>query len=138
VPSSKTKANASNQFVPGDTVMVSEGELINLLGTVLKIEDNVVTIMPKHEDLKDPLEFPANELRKYFKLGDHVKVILGQHEGDTGLIVRVENNVAVLVSDLTLHEVCTVESICHNQSINLVLSLYLLYNYKSYTIELTD
>ena len=52
IPGSKSKANASNQFVPGDTVMVSEGELINLLGTVLKIEDNVVTIMPKHEDLK--------------------------------------------------------------------------------------
>ena len=54
---------------------------------------------------QDPLEFPANELEKFFKVGDHVKVIRGRYEGDTGLIVRVEDNVIVLFSDLTMHEV---------------------------------
>ena len=54
---------------------------------------------------KDPLEFPAHELKKYFKMGDHVKVLLGRYEGDTGLIVRVEENLVVLFSDLTMHEV---------------------------------
>ena len=34
------------------------------------------------------MEFPARELRKFFKMGDHVKVIAGRYEGDTGLIVR--------------------------------------------------
>ena len=52
------------------------------------------------------MEFPARELRKFFKMGDHVKVIAGRYEGDTGLIVRIENNIAVIFSDLTLHEVC--------------------------------
>lgn len=51
------------------------------------------------------LEFPAQELRKYFKMGDHVKVIAGRFEGDTGLIVRVEENFIILFSDLTMHEV---------------------------------
>jgi transcription elongation factor len=55
--------------------------------------------------LQDPLEFPANELKKFFKMGDHVKVISGRYEGDTGLIVRVEDNIVVLFSDLTMHEV---------------------------------
>ena len=55
--------------------------------------------------MQDPLEFPANELRKFFKMGDHVKVIRGRYEGDTGLIVRVEDNIVVLFSDLTMHEV---------------------------------
>ena len=54
---------------------------------------------------QDPLEFPASELRKFFKMGDHVKVIRGRYEGDTGLIVRVEDNIVVLFSDLTMHEV---------------------------------
>ena len=54
--------------------------------------------------LQDLLEFPAHELRKYFKMGDHVKVIKGRYEGDTGLIVRVEDNMVVLFSDLTMHE----------------------------------
>lgn len=30
--------------------------------------------------------------------------LLGRYEGDTGLIVRVENNRVVLISDLTMHE----------------------------------
>ena len=45
------------------------------------------------------------ELRKHFNVGDHVKVIAGRHEGETGLIVRVETNLAILFSDLTMHEV---------------------------------
>ena len=40
-------------------------------------------------------------------MGDHVKVIAGRYEGDTGLIVRVEDNMVVLFSDLTMHEVRT-------------------------------
>jgi transcription elongation factor SPT5 len=55
--------------------------------------------------LKDPLEFQAGELKKHFKMGDHVRVIAGRYEGDTGLIVRVEENMVVLFSDLTMHEV---------------------------------
>lgn len=51
------------------------------------------------------MEFPAHELRKYFRMGDHVKVIAGRYEGDTGLIVRVEENFVILFSDLTMHEV---------------------------------
>ena len=34
--------------------------------------------------LQDPLEFLASDLRKFFKMGDHVKVITGRYEGDTG------------------------------------------------------
>ncbi|MGH0148415.1 UNVERIFIED_CONTAM: hypothetical protein FKN15_014145 [Acipenser sinensis] len=88
----------------GDNVEVCEGELIHLQGKILSVDGNKITIMPKHEDLKDPLEFPAQELRKYFKMGDHVKVIAGRYEGDTGLIVRVEENFVILFSDLTMHE----------------------------------
>lgn len=51
------------------------------------------------------MEFQLQELRKYFVVGDHVKVVAGRHEGETGLIVRIEVNLAVLLSDLALHEV---------------------------------
>ena len=44
-------------------------------------------------------------MKKYFRMGDHVKVIAGRYEGDTGLIVRVEENFVILFSDLTMHEV---------------------------------
>ena len=36
-------------------------------------------VMPKHEELKEALEFQASELRKYFTQGDHVKVNLARY-----------------------------------------------------------
>lgn len=94
----------THQFSPGDNVEVCEGELMHLQGKILSIDGNMIIVMPKHEDLTDPLEFQASELRKYFRQGDHVKVLGGRYEGDTGLIVRVEENRIVLFSDLTMHE----------------------------------
>uniref|UniRef100_A0A2I3H9W1 Transcription elongation factor SPT5 n=1 Tax=Nomascus leucogenys TaxID=61853 RepID=A0A2I3H9W1_NOMLE len=105
VVTESTGKEREHNFQPGDNVEVCEGELINLQGKILSVDGNKITIMPKHEDLKDMLEFPAQELRKYFKMGDHVKVIAGRFEGDTGLIVRVEENFVILFSDLTMHEV---------------------------------
>lgn len=64
----------SHSFSNGDNVEVCEGELINLQGKIVSIDGNVIMVMPKHEELKDALEFQASELRKYFTMGDHVKV----------------------------------------------------------------
>ena len=68
----------SHAFSNGDNVEVMEGELVNLQGKVIGIEGTKITIMPKHEDLKEALEFSATELRKYFCQGDHVRVIGGR------------------------------------------------------------
>jgi transcription elongation factor SPT5 len=54
---------------------------------------------------QEALTFSSLELRKYFKAGDHVRVVNGRYEGDTGLIVRVEENLVILLSDLSMHEV---------------------------------
>ncbi|CAH1787389.1 unnamed protein product [Owenia fusiformis] len=104
IPRSGGSGEVTHSFIPGDNVEVAEGELINLQGKVISVDGNKIIMMPKHEDLKDPLEFPAHELKKFFKMGDHVKVIAGRYEGDTGLIVRVEDSMVVLFSDLTMHE----------------------------------
>ncbi|XP_075228601.1 transcription elongation factor subunit Spt5 [Lycorma delicatula] len=93
-----------HSFSAGDNVEVCSGELMHLQGKILAIDGSMITVMPKHEDLTDPLVFQATELRKYFCMGDHVKVLAGRYEGDTGLIVRVEDNRIVLFSDLTMHE----------------------------------
>lgn len=98
-------AEKETKFAPGDKVEVAEGELIHLQGRVLTVDGSRVTIMPKHEELTDPLQFPANELRKCFDEGDHVKVIDGRYEGDTGTIVSVEEKSAVLISDVSMDEI---------------------------------
>ena len=101
----KTGVNAStHMFSPGDNVEVAEGELINLEGKILSIDGSFITVKPKHIDLHEALLFQANELRKCFRMGDHVKVLAGRYEGDTGLIVRIEPNRVVIISDLTMHE----------------------------------
>ncbi|CAG7786018.1 unnamed protein product, partial [Allacma fusca] len=101
--SNKT-AEDRHAFATGDNVQVVEGELTNLQGKILAIDGNKITIQPKHEDLKDALDFQSQELEKFFVQGDHVRVISGKYEGDTGLIVRVEPHCAYLFSDLTMHE----------------------------------
>ncbi|KAL3080017.1 hypothetical protein niasHT_034575 [Heterodera trifolii] len=93
-----------HSFAPGDNVEVMDGELVNLRGKIQSIDGQKVVILPEHEDLNEPLTLNASELRKYFKPGDHVRVIAGRYEGDTGLIVRVEDNVVIMLSDLTMGE----------------------------------
>uniref|UniRef100_A0A5S6QVE8 Transcription elongation factor SPT5 n=1 Tax=Trichuris muris TaxID=70415 RepID=A0A5S6QVE8_TRIMR len=93
-----------HNLMTGDNVEVIEGELSNLRGKVLSVDGDKITLLPDHPDLKEPLRFDADELRKYFKPGDHVRISGGRYEGDTGLIVRVEPNVVILMSDLNMQE----------------------------------
>ncbi|XP_063718499.1 transcription elongation factor SPT5-like [Symsagittifera roscoffensis] len=99
-----SKGEIKQNLAVGDNVQVIEGDLKNLEGKIVKIENGKATMMPKHEDLKDALEFSLGELCKCFKEGDHVKVISGAHEGDTGLIVRVDEDWIVVLSDLSRNE----------------------------------
>lgn len=72
------KDDTTHSFSTGDNVEVTEGELVNLQGKIIAVDGSKITIQPKHDDLKDPLEFQANELRKFFSQGDHVRVIAGR------------------------------------------------------------
>uniref|UniRef100_A0A8R1DTN9 Transcription elongation factor SPT5 n=1 Tax=Caenorhabditis japonica TaxID=281687 RepID=A0A8R1DTN9_CAEJA len=96
--------DTENPFVPGDIVEVKSGELVNLRGKVMSVDGTKVVMMPDQEDLNEAITLNASELRKYFKEGDHIKVISGRYEGHTGLIVRVKDNTAILLSDLGMEE----------------------------------
>jgi len=45
------------------------------------------------------------ELCKYFEPGNHVKVVSGAQEGATGMVVKVEQHVLILISDTTKEHV---------------------------------
>ena len=61
------KEEVAHRFSNGDMVEVTEGELQNMQGKVIAIDGSKITIIPMHEDLKDPLEFQSNVLKKYFR-----------------------------------------------------------------------
>ena len=105
LPSDK-RINTESVFAAGDVVEVCEGELIHMTGKIISISGSKISIIPFFADLKNAgaLEFPAKELRKIFKVGDHVKVINGKYESETGHVVNVKDNVAVLLADTTLAE----------------------------------
>ena len=92
-------------FAAGDQVEVCEGELINLQGTIVGVDGDSIRILPKHEALKDEIPFKAHELRKFFTVGNHVKVLNGRYEGETGMIVGIDGTTAIVLSDGTKDEV---------------------------------
>lgn len=47
---------------------------------MIAIDGAKITIMPKHDDLKDPLEFQSNELKKYFRQVQYLMFVLGRIE----------------------------------------------------------
>ena len=101
----KISKNDLLNFAPGDHVEVCEGELINLQGIIVGIDGDSIRILPKHEALKDEIPFKANELRKYFQVGNHVKILHGRFIGETGMIVGMDDTKAIVLSDGTKDEV---------------------------------
>ncbi|XP_051192570.1 putative transcription elongation factor SPT5 homolog 1 isoform X2 [Lolium perenne] len=88
-------------FMKGDAVVVVKGDLKNLEGCVEKVEDATVHIRPKQSGLPKTLAFNATDLCKHFNPGDHVKVVSGAQQGATGMVVKVEGHVLIILSDTT-------------------------------------
>ncbi|ERN01275.1 hypothetical protein AMTR_s00002p00250180 [Amborella trichopoda] len=92
-------------FIKGDAVIVVRGDLKNLMGWVEKVEEENVYIRSKMPGLKETLAVNEKELCKYFKPGDHVKVVSGAQEGATGMVVKVEGHVLIILSDTTKEDI---------------------------------
>ncbi|XP_077211563.1 putative transcription elongation factor SPT5 homolog 1 isoform X2 [Tasmannia lanceolata] len=93
-------------FMKGDSVIVVRGDLKNLMGWVEKVEEDNVLIRPKMAGLpQETLVVNEKELCKYFEPGDHVKVVSGAQEGATGMVVKVEGHVLIILSDTTKEDI---------------------------------
>ncbi|CAG84361.2 DEHA2A01628p [Debaryomyces hansenii CBS767] len=102
-------AGRSSAFQPGDKVEIRRGEQAKTIGKVLSTSLNEITILVT--DSGDPkfvnqrLTVPANDLRKLFSAGDHVRVIEGKHSDETGLVIKIDNDSVILLSDQTKQDV---------------------------------
>ena len=93
------------KFMKGDSVTVVEGNLKKLMGVVQSVDGDQVTIMPTNVALNETVKVLDSTLRKSFSPGDHVKVMTGQHLGETGMVLKVDGSVVVMHSDSTKQEV---------------------------------
>jgi len=104
-------------FNIGDRVVVVQGELKRLSGTIESIEssalgsaDTQISVRPSTKEFGSTVwQFAPSELRKQYKVGDHVKIRAGPSAGETGTIIKVyaedvENQIAVIISDLSKDE----------------------------------
>ncbi|KAK9757508.1 hypothetical protein RND81_01G167100 [Saponaria officinalis] len=86
-------------FTKGDAVMVVKGELKNLEGSVEFVEGDLVHIKPNVEIPLKTVTVRKTELVKHFEPGCHVKVVDGVHDGSTGMVVKVNQNKLIILSD---------------------------------------
>ena len=92
-------------YVRGDLVRVVSGELKNLVGKVLSVNEvsRTVTIEPMNSALTDETVVETDLLVKYVIAGAHVKVVNGTHMGQTGRVVSVNNvdgdHIAAILTD---------------------------------------
>ncbi|KAI3934243.1 hypothetical protein MKW98_009224 [Papaver atlanticum] len=96
--STSSESRRKCHYMKGDSVIVVKGDLINLSGRVEKVEEGNLHIKPNWKDLHTTIVVHEKYVCKYFKVGDHVKVVSGVHEGKTGTVIKVNSNVLIIVS----------------------------------------
>lgn len=105
----KGDGKSSTAFQPGDKVEIRRGEQAKTIGLVTEAALTEVTI--KVTDSGDPkfvnqrLTVPASDLRKIFNEGDHVRVVEGRHLDETGLVIKIDGDSVIFVSDQTREDV---------------------------------
>lgn len=86
-------------WIKGDPVIVVKGELKNMKGSVAYVEGDIVHIKPKEKIPLKAVAVHKRDLAKYFEPGCHVKVISGVREGASGMVVKVDQNKLVILTD---------------------------------------
>ncbi|KAJ8098268.1 hypothetical protein POJ06DRAFT_258994 [Lipomyces tetrasporus] len=100
------QASSNATFQPGDHVEVHEGEQTGVYGRVVSIDRDIVSLRAETEGLKGQLvEIPSKSLRKKFNQGDHVRVIGGKYKDETGMVVRIKDDVVTIIGDLSMAEI---------------------------------
>ena len=100
-------ARAQAVLQPGDYIEIYEGSQKGIIGTVDSVIGNVLTISPTEPaDLAGTkIEVLAHQVRKRFKVGDHVKVMRGKNVNESGLVLKIQDDLVTFLSDLSIQEV---------------------------------
>lgn len=76
-----------------DRVLVKSGELQGVVGHIVDIDAlEIVTVRPV--DNEQEVDIPMDDIERFFKVGDHVKILDGQHSEVMGFVVSIRDNIA--------------------------------------------
>lgn len=88
-------------FEKSDKVRVTHGDMTNLVGRIVSVAGDIVTIKPDLDGFDEALEFNIADIVKCFDIGDHAAVVSGRYKGQSGMITSTTENAAQLMSDVT-------------------------------------
>lgn len=102
-----TDSSSSTTFKEGDRVLVTEGDLKNLDGVVVSVnEEGKLMVKASLAELAGnaPLTIDAQHVVKFFQAGDHVTVTGGAYVGRRGTVVKVKNRVCYVFDEVAQQE----------------------------------
>lgn len=103
----KDASKAQTVLQPGDHVEIFEGSQKGIAGTVESIANNVIYLSPTDpEDLRGTtIEVLVDQVRKKFRSGDHIKVLRGKNVNESGLVLKIKDDLVTFLSDLSMEEI---------------------------------
>ncbi|KAH0794841.1 transcription elongation factor Spt5 [Histomonas meleagridis] len=91
---------SSNKFNVHNIVRIMDGDYRGLIAEIVKIDKDIVTVRPINiEDGDVELSVELYMIQKYFKEGDHVKILSGEYAGQTGEVQVATDNIANVLLD---------------------------------------
>ena len=98
-------AKAAGGFRLGDSVSVVATDLKGIKGSIIAVDADRDRVTIQDTQTQRKLEFSFDEVAKIFKSGDHVKILSGAEEGETGIVSKFAAGRAYVVLDGSLREV---------------------------------
>ena len=94
------------QIQIGDRCEVVKGQFQGCQGMILSINDTLVVTMETLDKIPIKIKVPAKELRKFFTLGESVRILQGVHAGEPGQVIEIspENTHARVLMENTKAE----------------------------------
>jgi len=84
----------------GDKIKIIKGDLTNMNGIVVSIEEQVVTFKPVGiPNYNRNLQIDIQHISKYFEPGDMVRIVEGKYKGETGQVIDVDGKLSIVILD---------------------------------------
>lgn len=101
------QSSTLDDYLPGDMVEVFQGEQKGVKGKTLAVHSDIVTMEITEGVLTgQKIEAPTKTLRKLFREGDAVKVLVNsKYYGESGLVLKIQDDKVTLLTDANRQEI---------------------------------